>query len=115
MIKLPNALKFWDTPDFNGVLKNEIQNIDLRLLPLQDGLAQTSYVSNADIGVLILSVTETANLIRAKTGIFYAGIIAGSCCADDPTPVCEQTEYCEVQFDIDKTTAETTVTLLKDQ
>ena len=115
MIKLPNALKSWDTPDFNGVLKNEIQNIDLGLLPLQDGLAQTSYVSNADIGVLILSVTETAGLIRAKTGIFYAGIIAGSCCADDPTPVCEQTEYCEVQFDIDKTTAEATVTLLKDQ
>lgn len=115
MIKLPNAIKSWGTPDFNGVLKNEIQNIDAGLLPLQDGLAQTSYVCNTDISVLILGVTETANLIRAKTGIFYAGIIAGSCCADDPTPVCEQTEYCEVQFDLDKTTAETMVTLLKDQ
>lgn len=115
MIKLPNALKSWGTPGFNSVLQNEIQNMDLGLLPLQDGLTQTSYVSNTEIGVLVLSVTETTNLICAKTGIFYAGMIAGSCCADDPTPVCEQTEYCEVQFDLDKTTAEATVTLLTNQ
>jgi len=62
--------------------------------------------------VVILNVTETENVIRAKTGIIYAGIIAGSCCADDPTPMSEQTEYCEVQFDINKMTAETTVTIL---
>lgn len=96
-------------------MKDEIQKIDLDLLPLQDGLSQSSHVGAADIGVMILKVTETPDSIRAKTGIFYAGIIAGSCCSDDPTPVCEQSEYCEVQFDIDKRTAEATVTLLKDQ
>jgi len=115
MIKLPDALKAWGTPDFESVLKAEIRNIDAELLPLQEGLSQSSYVSDADISVVILKVSETFALIRAKTGIFYAGIIAGSCCADDPTPVGEQTEYCEVQFDIDKKTAEATVTLLKDQ
>ena len=46
-------------------------------------------------------------------GIFYAGIIVGSCCDSDPTPVCEQTEYCEVQFNINKLTAEATVALLE--
>ena len=115
MIKLLNALKAWGTSDFESVLKDEIQKIDVELLPLQDGLSQSSYVSDADIGVVILNLTETSDLIRAKTGILYAGIIAGSCCADDPTPVCEQAEYCEVLFDIDKNTAETTVTLLKEQ
>lgn len=114
MIKLLNALKAWETPDFERVFKAEIQKIDNELLPLQEGLSQSSYVSDADISVVILNVTETANFIRVKTGIFYAGIIAGSCCADDPTPVGEQTEYCEVQFDIDKKTGEATVTLLKD-
>ncbi|MHB9119523.1 MAG: hypothetical protein ACYC2R_14825 [Burkholderiales bacterium] len=115
MITLFKALKAWGSPDFESVLKDEIQKIDLGLLPLQAGLSQSSYVSDAEIGVVTLRITESPNFIHAKTGIFYAGIIAGSCCADDPTPVCEQTEYCEVQFDIDKKTAQTTATLLEGQ
>ena len=112
MIKLVNALEAWGTPDFENALKEEIHKIDTELLPLQEGLSQSSHVSEGDISVVILSVTEASNVIRAKTGIIYAGIIAGSCCADDPTPMSEQTEYCEVQFDINKMTAETTVTIL---
>lgn len=112
MIKLLNALEAWGTPDFENALKEEIHKIDTELLPLQEGLSQSSHVSEGDISVVILNVAETSNFIRAKTGIIYAGIIAGSCCADDPTPMSEQTEYCEVQFDINKMTAETTVTIL---
>jgi hypothetical protein len=112
VIKLLNALEAWGTPDFENALKGGIQQIDTGLLPLQEGLSQSSHVSEGDISVVILSVTEASNVIRAKTGIIYAGIIAGSCCADDPTPMSEQTEYCEVQFDINKMTAETTVTIL---
>jgi hypothetical protein len=114
MIKLIRAVEAWQTPDFESTLKNEIQNIDAGLLPLQQGLSHTSYVCDAAISVVILNITETSNSIRAKTGVFYAGVIAGSCCADDPTPVNEQTEYCELQFDINKTTAEATVTILND-
>ena len=114
MIKLTKALKAWKTPDFENVLKAEMQKINPELLPLQQALSQSSYVTGGDISVVILKVTETADIIRAKTGIFYAGIIAGSCCADDPTPICEETEYCEVQFDIDKKTGEATASLLKD-
>ena len=112
MITLVDTLAAWGTPGFEDVLKADIRRIDTELLPLQEGLSRSSHVSEADISVVILHVTETANLIRAKTGIVYAGIIAGSCCEDDPTPLSEQTEYCEVQFDINKKTAETTATLL---
>jgi len=112
VIKLVDALAAWGTPDFENALKHEIHKIDTELLPLQEGLSQSSHVSDGDISVVILNVTETAKVIRAKTGIIYAGIIAGSCCEDDPTPLSEQTEYCEVQFDINKKTAETTATLL---
>lgn len=115
MIELVNALKAWKTPDFERVLKDEIQKLDKALLPLQEGLSLSNYVSGSEISAVILKITETPDAIRVKTGIFYAGINSGSCCADDPTPVCEQTEYCEVLFDIDKKTAEATVSLLKDQ
>lgn len=114
MIKLMQALKAWKTPEFEDILKREIQGLANDLLPLQEGLALSSYVSDSAISAVILNTRETPAAVHAKVGIFYAGINAGSCCADDPTPVCEQTEYCEVQFDIQKTTAETRVTLLKD-
>jgi hypothetical protein len=113
MIKLTQTLKAWQTPEFENTLKNEIQSVDARLLPLQEGISLTSYVTDSAISVVVLNITETINSIRAKTGIFYSGIIAGSCCADDPTPVCEQTEYCEVLFDINKITAEAAVTIFK--
>lgn len=114
MIKLVNSLKAWGTSEFATILKQEIKNIETKLLPLQEGLSQTSYVSDVGISVLILNDTETESSIIAKTGIFYEGIIAGSCCSDDPTPVSGQTEYCELQFNISKLTAETTVSLLED-
>jgi len=114
MIRLVSALGAWGTPDFESILKLEIHDIELEKLPLQEGLSQTSYVCDSNIQVLILKVTESKYDIVVKTGIIYAGIIVGSCCDSDPTPVCEQTEYCEIQFNIDKLTAETTISLLKD-
>ncbi len=113
MIKLTKALKAWGTPGFKSILKDEIKGLSPELLPLQQGLSQSSYVSDSDISVLIHNITETASNICAKTGIFYAGTIAGSCCADDPTVICEETEYCEVQFAINKITADTTIALLE--
>ena len=112
MIKLAEALEAWNTPGFEHALKEAIQKIGPERLPLQAGLSHSNHVSDSGISAVILNVTETANTLRVKTGIFYAGVNAGSCCADDPTPVCEQTEYCELQFDINKQTAEAAVTLL---
>ena len=92
-------------------MKEEIQRLDHSILPLQEGLSQSSHVSDTKISIVVLKASESRDSIRVKTGIFYAGIIAGSCCADDPTPVSENTEYCEVLFNINKITAETVVTL----
>jgi len=113
VIKLVSALDAWGSPNFENILKVEIQEIEHEQLPLQEGLSQTSYVLDSDIQVLVLNIKESESNIIAKTGIFYEGIIAGSCCDSDPTSVCEQTEYCEVQFNINKLTAETTVILLE--
>lgn len=112
MMRLPKALRAWRTPDFKTVLKAEIETLDTAALPLQQGLSRSSYVSGDSFSVMIISVSDDEGSVRVKTGIFYNGIIAGCSCADDPTPVDEQTEYCEVEFDIDKTTAETAVRLL---
>jgi len=111
-MNLTSALNAWGGPEFEAVLKREIMQMDVAQLPLQQALSQSSYTDGADRSVLIISVTDAAAFIRAKTGIFYSGSIPGCSCADDPTPRSSLTEYCEVQFDIDKMTAQTTVTLL---
>lgn len=112
MIHLPNSLSAWGRPDFNGVLKQELEQLDASQLPLQEGLTLSSHVTDRPFQVMIISAREAAGLIRAKAGIFYTGVIAGCSCADDPTPIDEQTEYCVLGVDIDPGTAEATVTLL---
>jgi len=49
-----------------------------------------------------------------KAGIFYKSIIAGCSCSDDPSPIDEVDEHCEVMIEIDKRSAEATITLLPD-
>lgn len=112
MIRLTNALSAWGTPGFENVLKKEIEQMDAGQLPLQQGLTTGSYALDGRHKAMIIGTSEDASVIRVKAGIFYSGIIGGCACADDPTPVNEESEYCVVQLDINKLTAETTIALL---
>ncbi len=111
MIRLTKAVNAWGKPDFNTVLKQDIEQISVDQLPLVQGLCSGNYVSGNQFSAMIISTADVDGFIRAKAGIFFKGILSGCSCADDPTPVEEQSEYCEVQFDINKKTAEATVTL----
>ena len=71
-----------------------------------------NYVTADPITVMINKITEMENVIRVRAGIFYQGVMGGCSCADDPTPTSKINEYCEVQLDIDKATAATTVALI---
>jgi hypothetical protein len=111
MLRLDNALRAWGTADFEAVFKQELaRNADL--LPLQNGLSLSSLVAEAPISVVVYLVQEQADSIIVKTGIFYLGVDGGCSCADDPTPVSENTEYCVLLLEIDRASARTTVRLL---
>ena len=112
MIRLTKTLDAWGTPGFKDILKREIEQMQAGQLPLQQGLSTGSYAIDSNLQAMIIGVSETAGCIRVKAGIFYSGIIAGCSCADDPTPVNEESEYCVVLLEINKLTAETTVALL---
>lgn len=109
------SLDAWGTPDFEAALKQDIAQLDATRLPLQQGLSVGSHVMDGPLGATIIRVCADENAIHAKAGIFYASIIAGCSCADDPTPISENAEYCEVWFDIDRKTAETSVALVADE
>ena len=112
MFYLSRSLQAWSSDSFNNVLKKELCSINSDLLPLQQGLTQSSYAIGKNLSVTILNVESENNYILVKAGLFYTGVISGCSCADDPTPIDEINEYCEVLLSIDKKTAETTVTLI---
>jgi hypothetical protein len=111
MFNLPQSLKAWNSKSFNSTLNHEVCNLDSTLLPLQQGLQYSSYVIADRLSVIVLSTQEESMFIRVKAGLAYNGIIAGCSCSDDPTPIDETNEYCEVLFSINKKTAEATVKL----
>ncbi len=112
MVRLLQSLNAWGTSGFADVLKKELEQLGANALPLQQGLSTSSYALDTPVTVMIRAISEEAGLIRVRAGIFYSGIIAGCSCADDPTPVSEQNEYCDVRVDIDRQTGEATIALL---
>jgi len=114
MLTLPESLKAWQTENFSDIFKREVCALDHQLLPLQQGLSLSSYVSNEKISVVINRTREDDFSITIYTAIFYSGIIAGCSCSDDPTPLDTQAEHCELRFSINKHSAETTVKLIAD-
>ncbi|ADE11475.1 hypothetical protein [Sideroxydans lithotrophicus] len=114
IIKLEQALMAWGTPEFPDVLKRELVQSGVSQLPLQQGLSTGNYVADEPITVVINKVVEMDDVIRVTAGIFFRSVIGGCSCADDPTPASDIDEYCELQLDINRMSAATTVSLLKD-
>ena len=112
MFRLALSLLAWDTETFNVVFIKEVSALGLNDLPLQEGLSHSSYAICDSLAATVLNKKCDDNKLFIKAGLFYTGVIAGCNCADDPTPVDENNEYCEVLFSIDRQTAETTVSLL---
>ena len=83
-------------------------------LPLQQALSQGSYASDKNLKLLVIHTVARQESIQVKAGIFYTGILPGCACVDDAAPDNEYTEYCEVLFNIDLQTAESTVSLVSD-
>lgn len=112
---LPRTLSAWNTAGFGETFRHEVEQLDADLLPLQQGLSGTSSVADEPFKVILIRATEAGGCIRVKAGVFYAGMLGGCSCADDPTPLEAQPEYCELWFEIDKHSGEARVGLVPDE
>lgn len=112
MLQLTQSLNAWGSPAFDSILKQEIAQLGVAHLPLQQGLASSSIALDDMLEVMLMNVSDEGGFLRIKAGLFYTGVIAGCNCADDPTPVDVNNEYCVVSVALDKLTAEATLTLL---
>ncbi|HHH38060.1 MAG TPA: hypothetical protein ENK50_00580 [Sedimenticola sp.] len=109
MIHLAKSARAWGGPGFEQALKEELGALDAEALLLQQGLRYSSHALTDGMSVLVNGAEEGGGTIRVRVGIFYAGIIAGCNCADDPSPVDPVTEYLDLLVEIDKATAATTI------
>jgi hypothetical protein len=114
-MKLTRCVQAWNSPAFNAALIDEIQALGTRHPQLQRllqaGLVQTNAVADDPISVYLLSCQKQDHCIHARVGVFYAGIISGCSCADDPSPVDTITEHCELLVELDIATGDARISL----
>jgi len=106
---LPNSRDAWGTPAFARTFCHEVAQLPPGTLPLQLALRMGSHVLDNTPKVMLLSSQHDEHLYRVKAGVFFSSVMAGCNCADDPSPVDQHEEYCELQFEIDPTPGETRV------
>ncbi|HPE81834.1 MAG: hypothetical protein R3E46_09720 [Sedimenticolaceae bacterium] len=111
-MKLDKAVRAWGTPNFQEVLKDEIEQCAVDELPLSQALRYGNYVADEKPAIMVHRVEKRGSCIVARIGLFFAGIDAGSCCANDPTPVQPRHEYCVIQLEIEHDTGETKFRLI---
>ncbi len=112
MLKLNLSLRAWSSDVFHDIFIREVGTLDADTLLLQQGLRYSSYANSDNLTVTLLNTRSDDSKLYIRAGLFYTGIIAGCNCADDPSPVDENNEYCEVLFCVNRRTAETTVSLI---
>jgi len=108
-VRLERALAAWGSVDFDRELKGELEALSVHELPLQRALAGASRVADQGFTVMVLASAAEGGRLEAKVGVFFTGVEAGSCCADDPSPPGEQPEYCELRVEIDRESAQALV------
>lgn len=106
------AIKHIGDDDFLKYLKTELEQLGHEQLPMQAGLSNSSYVTDTPYTAVILGSEIQEGFILVRAGLFYTGIIAGCSCADDPGPIDEINEYCEIELLIEKTSGNASIKLL---
>lgn len=109
MPKLPSSLRDWQSEAFAQTFKTEIISLPSGSLPIDKGVAQGGYVDDSNLSVILLSVADDAEVIRARVGIFFTEIVVNCGCGVDPMPT---NAYCEIQVIIDRKTAAAEFALL---
>lgn len=111
MLSLTESKDSWNTQAFRQTFQHEVCGLNSETLPLYAGMTVGNHVIDDKLQVMILNTSETKTHISVKAGVFFSSIISGCACADDPTPVNENAEYCEMLFQINKHNAETSIAL----
>lgn len=101
MIDLSASLDAWGTDAFAATLKRQIEALPPGTLPLDRATAHGGRVSDAPLVATVIRAADAGSHLEARVGVFFAEVIAGCSCGDEPF---DQPGYCELEVCIDKAT-----------
>jgi len=111
MPKFIDAVRDWPTDAFAPSLKRELMALGKGVLPLASAVTSGGVVDDSNLAVSILRSTDAGSTIVVRVGVFFAEVIAGCNCSDDPMSI---PAYCELHIDIDKLSAAANLSLISE-
>ncbi|MEW6446342.1 MAG: hypothetical protein ACOZAQ_08295 [Pseudomonadota bacterium] len=114
MLKLDSSLAALNAPDFPLILLDELNRQDALSRPLQQGLTYGSVALLDKVKLGVLERREDERAVRIRIAAYYASLITGCNCIDDPSPLSELPEYAELSVEIDRVSGAASVALAKD-
>ena len=111
MAELHDALRAWGTEAFAPLLKRAIEGLAPGTLPLDRATAHGGRADDRAITVTVIGATDAGTHVDARVGVFFAEVIAGCSCGDEPFAV---PAYCEMAVRIEKATGAAAITLIPD-
>ena len=109
MVELHDALRAWGTGGFAPALKRAIEALAVGTLPLDRATAHGGRVGDGPVTVTVHGATDAGTHLDATIGVFFAEVVAGCSCGDEPF---DQPGYCELGVRIDKATGRAVFTLI---
>lgn len=111
MPTLTESLAAWGKDNFSSILKNELQELGPKKLPLEKGTSQGGYIDESPISVTVNNFTDRNNTIKGSVGVFFTEIVINCGCGDDPMHI---NAYCDLAVAIDKQTAIATFSIINE-
>ncbi|MFP4462738.1 MAG: hypothetical protein ACLFO0_02670 [Guyparkeria sp.] len=95
-----------------ATFKAEISALSPDELPLEQGMSRGSVVTGDALSAMVIRSRIGPDRIRIHAGLFFTSVVAGCACTNDPSPMIDEPEYVEVEFEIDRRDGAATVRLL---
>jgi len=104
MTQLTQSLHQWGQPDFEHILKKELQQLHPDQLPLQQAVTEGGLVEDSPIEATIIRSEDDGAHIKVKAGIFFTEMVPSCSCGDEPQ---SKPVYCNINITINKQSGET--------
>lgn len=99
--------------ELEATFKTEISALSPDALPLQQGMAHGNVAQGDALSAMVIGSEVDPGQVRIHAGLFFTSVVAGCACTNDPTPMNDEPEYCEVEFVIDRSDGATRVRLME--
>ncbi|WP_322521817.1 hypothetical protein SR882_02710 [Guyparkeria halophila] len=98
--------------EMEATFKAEIAALSPDALPLQQGMAHGNVAQGDTLSAMVIGSVIGPERLRIHAGLFFTSVVAGCACTNDPSPMNDEPEYVEVEFEIDCRDGATQVRLL---